>query len=142
EAYVPKPKRKLGYFALPVLVGEDIVAALDLKTDRQNSKLLMQKWNWVGAGKTDGKDLQCTEDGGVEIGKLVLGIDPGAAHQMKQVGVVPREQEKVGAGGYQRRLAGGFSGGRFLQPLSELLPAAFCHPRQQRQLVGKMPVHR
>jgi len=51
EAYVPKPKRKLGYFALPVLVGEDIVAALDLKTDRQNRKLLMQKWNWVGSGK-------------------------------------------------------------------------------------------
>jgi uncharacterized protein YcaQ len=51
EAYVPKPKRKLGYFALPVLVGEDIVAALDLKTDRQKRKLLMQKWTWVGPGK-------------------------------------------------------------------------------------------
>ena len=51
EAYVPKDKRKFGYFALPVLVGEDIVAALDLKTDRQNRKLLMQKWNWVGLGK-------------------------------------------------------------------------------------------
>ena len=51
EAYVPKPKRKLGYFALPVLVGDDIVAALDLKTDRQAKKLLMQKWNWVGPGK-------------------------------------------------------------------------------------------
>ena len=51
EAYVPKAKRKFGYFALPVLVGEDIVAALDLKTDRQAKKLLMQKWNWVGRGK-------------------------------------------------------------------------------------------
>jgi uncharacterized protein len=51
EAYVPKEKRQFGYFALPVLVGDDIVAALDLKTDRQNRKLLMQKWNWVGAGK-------------------------------------------------------------------------------------------
>ena len=51
EAYVPKPKRKFGYFALPVLDGEDIVAALDLKTDRQNRKLLMQKWTWVGPGK-------------------------------------------------------------------------------------------
>jgi hypothetical protein len=48
---VPKPKRKFGYFALPVLVGEDIVAALDLKTDRQKRKLLMQKWTWVGPGK-------------------------------------------------------------------------------------------
>jgi len=49
EAYVPKAKRRLGYFALPVLVGDQIVAALDLKTDRQNRKLLLQKWNWVGA---------------------------------------------------------------------------------------------
>ena len=27
-----------------------IVAAIDLKTDRQNKKLLMQKWSWVGKG--------------------------------------------------------------------------------------------
>ncbi|WLB90634.1 winged helix-turn-helix domain-containing protein [Bradyrhizobium japonicum] len=51
EAYVPKAKRKLSYFALPVLVGDEIVAALDLKTDRQAKKLLMQKWTWVGQGK-------------------------------------------------------------------------------------------
>ena len=51
EAYVPKEKRQFGYFALPVLVGEEIVAALDIKTDRQNRKLLMQKWNWVGKAK-------------------------------------------------------------------------------------------
>src|SRR5712672_1056610 len=50
EAYVPKPKRLFGYFALPVLVGDEIVAAIDLKTDRQNRKLLVQKWNWVGKG--------------------------------------------------------------------------------------------
>ena len=49
EAYVPKEKRRLGYFALPVLVGDEIVAALDLKTDRQKRKLLLQKWNWVGS---------------------------------------------------------------------------------------------
>lgn len=50
EAYVPKEKRLFGYFALPVLVGQDIVAAIDLKTDRKNKKLLMQKWSWVGKG--------------------------------------------------------------------------------------------
>jgi uncharacterized protein len=51
EAYVPKEKRQFGYFALPVLVGDEIVAAIDLKTDRQSKKLLMQKWSWVGKGK-------------------------------------------------------------------------------------------
>ncbi|MDB5652458.1 MAG: cytoplasmic protein [Tardiphaga sp.] len=50
EAYVPREKRLLGYFALPVLVDGAIVAALDLKTDRQAKKVLMQKWNWVGDG--------------------------------------------------------------------------------------------
>lgn len=50
EAYVPKDKRKFGYFALPVLVGDDIVAAIDLKTDRQKRRLLLQKWSWVGNG--------------------------------------------------------------------------------------------
>jgi uncharacterized protein YcaQ len=54
EAYVPKEKRLFGYFALPVLVGDDIVAALDLKTDRKNRKLLMQKWSWVGKGASRG----------------------------------------------------------------------------------------
>jgi uncharacterized protein len=60
EAYVPKPKRLFGYFALPVLAGEDIVAAIDLKTDRQAQKLLVQKWSWVGAAARGGarKDLK------------------------------------------------------------------------------------
>jgi uncharacterized protein YcaQ len=48
EAYVPKAKRKLGYFALPVLVGDEIVAALDLKTDREKGKVKIQKWTWLG----------------------------------------------------------------------------------------------
>ena len=60
EAYVPKEKRLFGYFALPVLAGSDIVAAIDLKTDRQNKKLLMQKWSWVGkgAGRATRKDYK------------------------------------------------------------------------------------
>jgi hypothetical protein len=51
---VPKEKRVFGYFALPVLVGDAIVAALDLKTDRKSRKLLVQKWSWVGEGAAKG----------------------------------------------------------------------------------------
>jgi uncharacterized protein YcaQ len=47
EAYVPKAKRRFGYFALPVLVGDAIVAAIDLKTDRAARKVLVQKWTWL-----------------------------------------------------------------------------------------------
>ena len=50
EAYVPKEKRKLGYFALPVLVGDEIVAAIDLKADREQNRLLIQNWTWTEAG--------------------------------------------------------------------------------------------
>jgi uncharacterized protein len=56
EAYVPKQKRVFGYFALPVLAGDDIVAAIDLKTDRKRGKLLVQKWSWIG--KRPRRDLK------------------------------------------------------------------------------------
>jgi uncharacterized protein YcaQ len=50
EAYVPKEKRQFGYFALPVLADGEIVAVIDLKTDRAERKLLIQQWTWVGPG--------------------------------------------------------------------------------------------
>jgi uncharacterized protein YcaQ len=50
EAYVPKQKRVFGYFACPTLVGERVAAAIDLKTDRDRGKLLVQKWTWIGKG--------------------------------------------------------------------------------------------
>ncbi len=48
EAYVPKEKRIMGYFALPVLVGDEIVAAIDLKFDREKAALRIQQWTWLG----------------------------------------------------------------------------------------------
>ncbi len=62
EAYVPKEKRIFGYFALPVLVGDKVVAVIDLKTDRAGRRLLVQKWTWLdGASQRSCKRLIETE---------------------------------------------------------------------------------
>ena len=50
EAYVPKDKRIFGYFTLPVLAGDQIVAAIDIKADRPQRRLQIQQWTWVGEG--------------------------------------------------------------------------------------------
>jgi uncharacterized protein YcaQ len=58
EAYLPPHKRVFGYFAQPVLIGDQIVAALDLKTDRSNGKLLIRKWTWIGKGPRTARKQQ------------------------------------------------------------------------------------
>jgi uncharacterized protein YcaQ len=61
EAYVPKHKRVFGYFLCPVLVGDQIAAALDLKTDRLAQKLLVQRWHWVGRNRSRARRQQVEE---------------------------------------------------------------------------------
>lgn len=35
ECFVPKPKRKYGYFSLPILIGDSFIARMDSKADRK-----------------------------------------------------------------------------------------------------------
>jgi uncharacterized protein YcaQ len=53
EIYTPAPKRRFGYYSLPVLVGDDIVGRVDLKADRGASTLLVQSAWWEQGRPTD-----------------------------------------------------------------------------------------
>lgn len=41
ECFVPAPKRRYGYFSLPVLIGDTFVARMDSKADRKNKMLMI-----------------------------------------------------------------------------------------------------
>lgn len=64
EAYLPKEKRVFGYFGLPVLAGDRIVAVADLKTDRAARKLLVQQWTWLESDPQPELKLQVEEEMG------------------------------------------------------------------------------
>ena len=45
ECYVPAPKRKFGYFSLPLLLGRDFVGRMDAKIDRKTKILHIKNLN-------------------------------------------------------------------------------------------------
>ena len=46
ECYVPEPKRKFGYFCLPLLRGTDFLGRVDVKADRQAGALRLESFHW------------------------------------------------------------------------------------------------
>ena len=62
EAYLKPENRVYGYFALPVLIGDEVVAVLDLKTDRAAGRLLMQRWTWLEGRETPRRKAAIEEE--------------------------------------------------------------------------------
>lgn len=49
ECFVPEPKRKYGYFSLPILVGDTFVARMDSKADRKQKVLIVHNLHFEPA---------------------------------------------------------------------------------------------
>ncbi len=73
EIYVPKPKRVHGYYVFPFLLGEDLVARVDLRADRKAGVLQVP-----GAFTEDGVDpVHVADELAVELGEIARWLGLG-----------------------------------------------------------------
>jgi len=62
EAYVPKAKRKFGYFAMPILLNDRIVGRLDPKVDRKSHTLILENLELTVTDKEDSSVLDAIRE--------------------------------------------------------------------------------
>ncbi len=61
ECFVPAPKRKYGYFSLPILAGDTFIARMDAKADRKNKQLLVHNLHFEDVVLTDSVMIKLAE---------------------------------------------------------------------------------
>ena len=55
ECYVPKDKRRVGYYSLPILWGSNFIGQVDLKADRKNRILVIRNLVWQAGLRQPGE---------------------------------------------------------------------------------------
>jgi uncharacterized protein YcaQ len=70
EIYTPAPKRRFGYYVLPFLLGDELVARVDLKSDRKAGALLVQAV-WGEPGVYDEEVAEELHDELVELAQFL-----------------------------------------------------------------------
>ncbi len=88
EIYVPAPQRVYGYYVLPFLFGEHLVARCDLKSERHDSRLVVRSVHWEDGAPLQARVALRAElelmarwlklDGVAGPGLAALGADPPA----------------------------------------------------------------
>jgi hypothetical protein len=95
EVYVPEPKRVHGYYVLPLIVGDKLVARLDLKADRKS--LVLRVAGCYGEPGIDTKAVAATAITELDTMRAWLGLDhivispkgdlaPALGQQLKKTG--------------------------------------------------------
>ena len=89
EAFVPAPKRRYGYYTMPVLVGDRFVCRLDLASDRQSGALRVDR-AWAEPGTPRREAGQRAKEAAQRLsGQLGLRLDwkprsVGLAHDARR----------------------------------------------------------
>lgn len=89
EIYTPAPKRVYGYYSLPVVMNDALVARIDLKADRKNKTLIVKSAHWEARKPADAIDrlVQVVRDAAAWRGLENITVDEwgDAASDLRKV---------------------------------------------------------